>query len=92
MLDAVPEVPRRAQAHAIDRAPDLLGDKSRRLAGVAQQRDLGPGGGLNLSRAHAGQPSGPLPVLRARHGRRPRPYLLPPPSVNGSMPHVLSNY
>ena len=92
MLDAAPEVLRRAQAYAIDCAPDLLDDKSRRLAEVARQRDLGLGGDLDLSRAHAGQPSGPLPVLCARHDRRPRPYILPPPSVNGNMPHVLSNY
>ena len=78
MLDAAPEVLRRAQAYAIDCAPDLLDDKSRRLAGVARQRDLGLGGDLDLSRAHAGQPSGPLPVLCARHDRRPRPYPRPP--------------
>ena len=60
MLDAAPEMLRRAQAYAIDCAPDLLDDKSRRLTGVARQRDLGPSGGLDLSRAHAGQPSGPL--------------------------------
>ena len=92
MLDAALGVPRRARAHAIDCAPDLLGGKSRRLTGVARQRDLGPGGGLDLSCAHAGQPSGPLSVLCAQHDRRPRPYLPPPPSVNGSVPHVLSNY
>ena len=49
-----------------------VGDGGRRLAGVAQQRDLDPGGGLDLSRAHAGQPPGPLPVTCTQHDRRLR--------------------
>ena len=63
-----PRVPRRARVHAVSREPDLLGDGARRLAGVAQQRGPGPGGGLCC--AHAGQPPGPLPPDRAS---RPRP-------------------
>ena len=43
-LDAAPGVPRRAQAHAVGRAPDPPSDG----AGVAQRRDPGLGGGLGV--------------------------------------------
>ena len=76
-LDAALEVPRRARAHAVGREPDPLGDGARRLAGVAQQQDPGPGG--DLGRAHAGQAPGHLPVLRAQRHRRPRPRQAVPP-------------
>ena len=72
-----PRVPRRARVHAVSREPDLLGDGTRRLAGVAQQRSPGPGGGL--CRARAGQPPGPLPVLCAQHDHRLRPRQTVPP-------------
>ena len=71
-----PRVPRRARAHVVSREPDLLGDGTRRLAGVVQQRSPGPGGGLCCARA--GQPPGPLPVLRVQR-RRLRPRQTVPP-------------
>ena len=72
-----PRVPRRARAHVVSREPDLLGDGTRRLAGVVQQRSPGPGGGLRCARA--GQPPGPLPVLRVQHDRRLQPCQPVPP-------------
>ncbi len=40
---------------------------------------VGPGGGLGLGRAHAGQAPGHLPVLRAQCHRRLRPRQAVPP-------------
>ena len=92
-LDAALEVPRRARAHAVGRAPDPPGDgpgvspeshdsRIRALAATWVVRMRASRSGLSLSLA----PSATAVLDPAKS-------CLPfPPSVNGSMPHLQSSY
>ena len=88
-LDAALEVPRRARAHAVGRAPDppgvspeSHGSRIRALAATWVVRMRAIRSGLSLSLA----PSATAVLDPAKS------CLPSPPSVNGSMPHLQSSY
>ena len=88
-LDAALEVPRRARAHAVGRAPDppgvspeSHGSRIRALAATWVVRMRAIRSGLSLSLA----PSATTVLDPAKS------CLPSPPSVNGSMPHLQSSY